>query len=199
MYMLAFVVFVVGLLVPKVWCHNLRGKYSAGDMMQPIRRHPKHGVLALYLPPSDPVVNVVSDFTPDTAGGRTNFRNPNSNPHSLGLPYSPLGEHNTWPSPADGYAARMPAVHHGSALYKSHGHFLPMVPAVNIGKLPKPSPLSHPSAPLYSLPDHDRTPLYFAPPDPRTIMMNKPTSMLPPTQPPPPSMMDEPPLPIGNQ
>jgi hypothetical protein len=198
--MFKVVVSVVGLLlVPNVVCHNIRGKYSAGDMMQPIRRHPKHDTLGMFLPYSDPVVNVPAEFSPANEGGRTNFRNPASNPHSLGLPYSPAGEHNTWPSPAEGYDPRMPAVHHGSAAFQNHGNFLPMIPASNIGPLPKPAPLSHPSGALFSLPDHDRTPLYFGPPDPRTVMMNKPTSMLPPTQPPPPSMMDEPPLPVGNQ
>ena len=97
---------VVGLLlVPNVVCHNIRGKYSAGDMMQPIRRPPKHDTLGMFLPYSDPVVNVPAEFSPANEGGRTNFRNPASNPHSLGLPYSPAGEHNTWPSPAEGYGS----------------------------------------------------------------------------------------------
>jgi len=82
---------------------------SKGGLMSPIKRHVKHSAAAAFAPPADPVVNNPAVFSSENIGGQTEFTNPLSSPHALGMPMSPNADHLTWPGPAPGYEGRVPS------------------------------------------------------------------------------------------
>ena len=81
-----------------------------GGLMSPIKHHNKPNIANVYTPPFDSVVNMPAIYSSQNIGGRTEFTNPVSNPHSFGIPFTPIGDHSTWPGPAVGFEPRIPSI-----------------------------------------------------------------------------------------
>ena len=81
-----------------------------GGLMSQIKRNLKHSVAGAFEPPFDPVRNLPAMFSKEAIGGRTVFTNPMSNPHVFGLPFTPNGDHNTWPGLVKGFETRIPSI-----------------------------------------------------------------------------------------
>ena len=130
MHFVILFLFVLGMFVLSVSARRIRGELrqqtrglhkvpdgvassdalTHGGLMSQIKRNLKHSVAGAFEPPFDPVRNLPAMFSKEAIGGRTVFTNPMSNPHVLGLPFTPNGDHNTWPEPVKGFETRIPSI-----------------------------------------------------------------------------------------
>jgi hypothetical protein len=87
-----------------------------GGLMSPIKHHIQNSIAGAYKPPFDSVVNLPSMYAGQNVGGRTEFTNPSSDPHLFGIPFTPNGDHNTWPGPVVGFEPRLPSIVHADPM-----------------------------------------------------------------------------------